>query len=161
MQILLDACILYDGACEAAAQAPSSAGAAAPPLLPPLLVVITGRGPLRAQWCETLARRRMRHVSFHLAWLSPGQYAALLACADVGVSLHASSSGLDLPMKVSDMLGWCVHRTPAPSTNTHTHTPRLVHTAHSHTGLPHIYHVPLPSNYHTDRVACRTPTHTG
>eukprot|EP00892_Ulva_mutabilis_P011555 jgi/Ulvmu1/8772/UM048_0027.1 len=97
--VLLDACILYDEACEAAA------AAAAPPPLPPLVVVITGRGPLQAEWRATLAQRRLRHISFHLAWLSPEQYATLLACADVGVSLHASSSGLDLPMKVSDMLG--------------------------------------------------------
>ena len=79
----------------------------APAALPRLAIVVTGKGPLRAAYeADMRARaRRWRRVSATTAWLAAEDYPLLLGAADIGVSLHASSSGLDLPMKVVDMLG--------------------------------------------------------
>ena len=78
-----------------------------------LVVVITGKGPMKAAFetavKEYAAQGRLNlRVAVRTAWLSHEDYPALLRCADLGISLHTSTSGLDLPMKVLDMFGSAV-----------------------------------------------------
>ena len=73
--------------------------------LPRMLLIVTGKGPLREAFEREAQLLALRHVAIRTAFLTAEDYALLLGCADLGISLHASSSGLDLPMKVVDMFG--------------------------------------------------------
>lgn len=70
-----------------------------------LMILITGEGPLRARFDAAIARLTLRAIQIRTLWLAPDDYARLLGSADLGVSLHRSSSGVDLPMKIADMFG--------------------------------------------------------
>lgn len=79
------------------------------PHLPRLLAIITGRGPQKAYFAEKIqqleAEDKLEMATVKTAWLTFEDYTKLLGAADLGISLHMSSSGVDLPMKVVDMFG--------------------------------------------------------
>lgn len=70
-----------------------------------LVVVITGKGPNKQAFLTAYATKHWQYVTIRTLWLEMEDYPRILACAQCGLSFHTSSSGLDLPMKVVDMLG--------------------------------------------------------
>ncbi|KAI8144070.1 hypothetical protein BJV82DRAFT_608208 [Fennellomyces sp. T-0311] len=72
---------------------------------PKLLFVITGKGPLKSMYEEQISRMPLERTRIVTAWLETADYPLLLGSADLGISLHTSTSGMDLPMKVVDMFG--------------------------------------------------------
>ncbi|KAM4631531.1 chitobiosyldiphosphodolichol beta-mannosyltransferase [Discoglossus pictus] len=76
--------------------------------LPSLVCVITGKGPLKESYRQIIRKMKFHHIQICTPWLEAEDYPVLLGSADLGVCLHKSSSGLDLPMKVVDMFGCCL-----------------------------------------------------
>lgn len=88
--ILLDALKLYDES----------------EVIQPLLLIVTGKGPLKEQFLKSVENAKfLSKVVVKSAWLAIEDYPVIMSIADVGVSLHTSSSGLDLPMKILDFYG--------------------------------------------------------
>lgn len=91
--LLLDACV----ACDAALATDAT--------LPALVLVLTGDGPLRDGFRQRIARLALGRVHVRTLWLASDDYPDFLAAADLGVSVHRSTSGCDLPMKIADLHG--------------------------------------------------------
>jgi beta-1,4-mannosyltransferase len=72
---------------------------------PQLAVFLTGRGVLRETFEARAARRNFKAIAVKTIWLEPADYPKLIGMADLGLCLHQSSSGLDLPMKLADLRG--------------------------------------------------------
>jgi beta-1,4-mannosyltransferase len=70
-----------------------------------VMVAVTGKGPQKAAYEEKISQLSLEFVAIQTLWLKPENYPKLIACADFGVSLHTSTSGLDLPMKILDLYG--------------------------------------------------------
>jgi beta-1,4-mannosyltransferase len=66
---------------------------------------LTGDGPRRGGWEARIVALRRTGWTIRAGFLSGGEYRALLRRASLGLSLHRSSSGLDLAMKVVDLFG--------------------------------------------------------
>jgi beta-1,4-mannosyltransferase len=64
---------------------------------------LTGDGPLRAALEPRIAALRAAGWAIHTGFLTEAEYRALLGRGHLGLSLHRSSSGLDLAMKVVDL----------------------------------------------------------
>ncbi|XP_070580120.1 chitobiosyldiphosphodolichol beta-mannosyltransferase-like [Ptychodera flava] len=73
--------------------------------LPNVVCAITGKGPMKEHYKSVIATKHFKHVHICTPWLVAEDYPRLLGSADLGICLHTSSSGLDLPMKVVDMFG--------------------------------------------------------
>jgi beta-1,4-mannosyltransferase len=70
-----------------------------------LRVVISGRGALRESFERSISGKRWRFAEVQTVFLDVEGYRDLLRSADVGLSFHRSTSGVDLPMKTMDLLG--------------------------------------------------------
>ncbi len=68
---------------------------------------ITGKGPEKERYLKLIEEKKVKwkKISVDAIWLQADDYPILLSICDIGVCLHYSSSGLDLPMKVVDMFG--------------------------------------------------------
>lgn len=76
------------------------------PNVPLIALIITGKGPLKQQFLAAVSESKFSSkIVIKSVWLPSEDYPKLLSVADLGISLHTSSSGIDLPMKIVDMFG--------------------------------------------------------
>ncbi len=84
----------------AAARLPSGASKRAE-----ALIWVTGVGPGRAAFERELASAPASRLRIETAFFPVPDYRALLRASDLGICLHRSASGCDLPMKLAEMRG--------------------------------------------------------
>jgi beta-1,4-mannosyltransferase len=72
---------------------------------PNMVVLVTGDGARRAEFERRFAGLPARRIQLRARWLEPEDYPKVVGSADLGLCLHRSSSGLDIPMKVADLFG--------------------------------------------------------
>jgi beta-1,4-mannosyltransferase len=70
-----------------------------------LVILVTGDGQRRAEFERRFAGLNARRVQLRARYLEPDDYPRVVGSADLGLCLHRSSSGLDIPMKVADLFG--------------------------------------------------------
>ena len=72
---------------------------------PDLVVLVTGDGERRGEFERRFAGLPARRIHLRARWLEPDDYPRVVGSADLGLCLHRSSSGLDIPMKIADLFG--------------------------------------------------------
>jgi beta-1,4-mannosyltransferase len=72
---------------------------------PELVILVTGDGARRAEFERRFAGLPARRVQLRARFLEPDDYPRVVGSADLGLCLHRSSSGLDIPMKIADLFG--------------------------------------------------------
>jgi beta-1,4-mannosyltransferase len=72
---------------------------------PDLVILVTGDGRRRTEFERRFAGLPARRVHLRARWLEPEDYPRVVGSADLGLCLHRSSSGLDIPMKIADLFG--------------------------------------------------------
>jgi beta-1,4-mannosyltransferase len=72
---------------------------------PELVILVTGDGARRAEFERRFAGLPARRIQLRTRWLDPEDYPRIVGSADLGLCLHRSSSGVDIPMKVVDLFG--------------------------------------------------------
>jgi len=72
---------------------------------PHLIILVTGDGARRVEFERRFAGLPARRIQLRTRWLDPEEYPRVVGSADLGLCLHRSSSGLDIPMKVADLFG--------------------------------------------------------
>lgn len=72
---------------------------------PDLVILVTGDGTRRAEFERRFAGLPARRIQLRTRWLDPEDYPRIVGSADLGLCLHRSSSGVDIPMKVVDLFG--------------------------------------------------------
>lgn len=70
-----------------------------------IVILVTGDGERRVRFERLFAGLPARRVQLRTRWLEPEEYPRVVGSADLGLCLHRSSSGLDIPMKVADLFG--------------------------------------------------------
>lgn len=68
-----------------------------------LRVLVSGDGPLRPEWGPRLGALGGTRLEVETRDVAVEEYPGLLASSHLGLSVHRSSSGLDLPMKILEM----------------------------------------------------------
>lgn len=74
--------------------------------LPKIFLLVTGKGPEKQKFLRNVENLKFsKRIVIKNYWLSSSDYAKIISVADLAISLHLSSSGIDLPMKILDFFG--------------------------------------------------------